>query len=128
MERLIKTIFSLSKHIRYVAIYSDGKLTSSSRSSTAGASSSESDQYEELIVNPTLLTLVTRRGNLDCGGAEYVLVRYGNFYQIVMPMANGHISICVEPYADPLGLIEPVSNAINSKDASRSKDELPEKL
>lgn len=109
MQEVIDSILALSESIRYVAIYHHGKLITSSKSGTAGASSSESDKYEELLVNPTILTLVRQRGNIDCGGAEYVLIRYGNFYQIVMPIVGGHISICVEPYADPLMLVEPIA-------------------
>jgi len=113
MEWLIETILLLSENIRYVAIYNHDKLATSSRSGTTGASSSDSDKYEELIVNPTLLTLVTQRGNIDCGGAKFISVRYGNFHQIIMPMAKGHISICVEPHADPLNLIEPIVNIVS---------------
>jgi len=116
MEWLIETILLLSENIRYVAIYNHDKLATSSRSGTTGASSSDSDKYEELIVNPTLLTLVTQRGNIDCGGAQFVLVRYGNFYQIVMPMTEGHISICVEPHAEPLKLIAPILDTLNSSE------------
>jgi hypothetical protein len=113
MQQLIKTIFSLSKDIRYVAVYTDGKLTSSDKQGVAAASSSESDKYEELIVNPTILTLAKQRGNIDCGGAEFVLIRYGNFYQFVVPMQNGHVSVCIEPHADPLKLAEPIQSALN---------------
>ncbi len=115
MQQVIDSILTLSEDIRYVAIYTHGELVTSSRPGTAGASSSESDKYEELLVNPTILTLVNQRGNIDCGGAEFVLVRYGNFYQIVMPIVEGHISICVEPYADPLKLIEPVADALSRR-------------
>ena len=114
MQWPIETILSLSENIRYVAIYDQAELASSSRSGTVGASSAESDKYEELIVNPTILTLVKQRGNIDCGGAEFVLIRYGNFYQIIMPITKGHISICVEPHADPLDLIEPIVNILGS--------------
>lgn len=113
MQKLIATILSLSNDIRYVAIYHDNALAMSSKSDTAGASSSESDKYEELLVNPTLLTLVKQRGDIDCGGAEFVLIRYGNFYQFVAPLENGHISICIEPYADPLELVEPIRDALH---------------
>jgi hypothetical protein len=41
MEQLIKTILSLSEGIRYVAIYKDGKLFSSSKGNLQNASSSE---------------------------------------------------------------------------------------
>jgi len=121
MQRVTDSILNLSETIRYVAIYNHGELVTSSRSGTAGASSSESDKYEELLVNPTILTLVNQRGNIDCGGAEFVLVRYGNFYQIIMPIVEGHISICVEPFADPLKLIEPIVTTLNRSALRQSR-------
>ena len=83
---------------------------------TTGASSSESDKYEELIVNPAILTLVKQRGNIDCGGAEFVLIRYGNFFQFLLPIEGGHISVCIEPYADPLELLAPIRAALSQAD------------
>ena len=85
MVALKEKIFTISTNIRYVAIYANDKLISSERTGIENSSSSESDKYEELIVNPTLLKLVTQRGNIDCGGAEYVIIRYGSFYEFVMP-------------------------------------------
>ena len=113
MQQLIETIFSLSKDIRYVAIYCDGKLISSVRQDIEDASGTESDKYEELIVNPTVLTLVKQRGDIDCGGAEFVLIRYGYFYQFVVPILYGHVSICIEPYADPIELIETIQSILS---------------
>jgi hypothetical protein len=113
MKKLLETLFTLSDNIRYVAIYNHGELTSSVRAGIEEASSSESDKYEELIVNPTLLTLVTQRGNIDCGGTEFVLIRYGNFYQIIIPIKNGHLSISVELSEDPLKLIEPIQSNLS---------------
>ena len=111
--QLIEELLSLSNDVRYVAVYLNGELLTSSKAGTVGASSSESDKYEELIVNPTLLTLVKQRGDIDCGGARYVLVRYGNFYQLIAPIRNGHVSICLEPYVDPLRLVEPVQSVMS---------------
>ena len=65
-------------------------------------SSSESDRYEELLVNPTLLKLAMQRGNIDCGGLEYLLVRYGSFFQFVLLVSWGHVSVCIEAGADPI--------------------------
>ena len=59
MEDLIERVFALAPDIRYVAIYRDGQLRSSQRPGIAEASTSESDKYEELIVNPTLITLTS---------------------------------------------------------------------
>ena len=99
---MIESIFRLSDSIRYVAVYKDGQLESKSKSNIIDASSSESDRYEELLVNPTILKLASQRGNIDCGGLEYVLVRYGNFFQVVLPQNWGHVSVCIELTADPI--------------------------
>jgi hypothetical protein len=104
LAALIERIAAVSSSVRYVAIYRDGELSSWQREGLSGASESESDKYEELIVNPTLLKLVTQRGNIDCGGAAYVVIRYGNFFEIVMPAAWGHVSVGVEPTGDPIAL------------------------
>jgi len=101
---MLEKIFQLSESIRYVAVYKNGQLETKSKSNASGASSSESDKYEELLVNPTLLKLASQRGNIDCGGLEYVLVRYGNFFQFILPASWGHVSVCIEAAADPIGI------------------------
>lgn len=104
MTDLIEAIFALSHDVRYVALARDGQLTLRDRPGLVGASSAESDRYEELLVNPTLLTLVGQRGRIDCGGLEFVVIRYGNFYQVVRPIPGGHLSVAVEPSGDPLAV------------------------
>ena len=111
---MIEAIFSLSEDIRYVAVYRGDKLDSSAKQGLVGASSMGSDKYEKLIVNPTILTLVKQRGDIDCGGAKFVLIRYGNFYQFVAPIKNGHVSVCIEPHANPLNLVEPILNVVRT--------------
>ena len=71
---MIENIFAISKNIRYVAIYRDEKLETRSKSGTEGASNSETDRYEELLVNPILLKVASQRGNIDCGGLDYLLI------------------------------------------------------
>ena len=105
MQELIERIFALSPDIRYVAIYRNGQLRSSERPGLAHASASESDKYEELIVNPTLLTLTRQRGDIDCGGLEFVIIRYGSFYELVLPLPGGHLSVGIESHANPLQLV-----------------------
>jgi hypothetical protein len=112
MESLKENIFAISKEIRYVAIYSDDKLISSERPGIENTSSSESDKYEELIVNPTLLKLVTQRGNIDCGGARYVIIRYGSFYEFVTPLKNGHLSVGIESASNLMSIIEAIQNLV----------------
>ena len=115
MNNLINILFSLSQEIRYVAIYREGRLESSVRSDLQNASSSESDKYEELIVNPTLLKLVTQRGNIDCGGAEYILIRYGHFFEYVSPVKEGHISIGIQITENPIKLVPLIENTLKKE-------------
>ncbi len=96
-KQITEKLFAMSEEIRYVAVYCNGKLDSTAKPNLEGASSSESDKYEEIIVNPTLLTLLRQRGEIDCGGVEYVIIRYGNFIQTVHPLPGGHISIAFQP-------------------------------
>lgn len=112
VESLKEKIFAISKDIRYVAIYTDDKLVSSERPGLENTSSSESDKYEELIVNPTLLKLVTQRGNIDCGGAQYVIIRYGSFYEFVMPLKNGHLSVGIESHADLMSIAYEIQHLV----------------
>src|SRR5215831_14669429 len=108
MESLLNKIFQISPAISYVAIYVRGKLISAQRPDLQNASSSESDRYEELIVNPTLLKLVTQRGNIDCGGAQFVIIRYGSFYEFVMATKTGHISVGMELHADLMKIVDAI--------------------
>lgn len=97
---LIDRLLALSPDVRYVAVYVDGVLQSRERAGLAAASEAESDRYEELLVNPTVLTVTFQRGSIDCGGLRYVVIRYGNFYQCVFPVSGGHVSIALETTAD----------------------------
>jgi hypothetical protein len=110
---MIESIFKLSDSIRYVAVYKNGQLESKSKSNTIGASGSESDRYEELLVNPTLLKLASQRGNIDCGGLDYILVRYGNFFQFVLPESWGHVSVCIEANTDPIQIGAQVKSLVH---------------
>jgi len=105
-QELIDRFLALSPDIRYVAVYRDEVLRKQERAGLAGASASESDLYEELIVNPAVLTLVRQRGNIDCGGVRWVVIRYGNFFQCVFPVAGGHVAVALEPGADLAGLLK----------------------
>ena len=104
MSDLHDDVFAISPDIRYVATAHGQQVQMRSRPDLRNASSSDSDLYEELLVNPALLTLATQRGNIDCGGLRYVLVRYGHFFQFVRATADGHVSVALEPGADVVGL------------------------
>lgn len=103
-NRLADQIFGVSDLVRYVAIYDGGELTLRQREGISDSSSSESDRYEELLVNPTILKLATQRGNIDCGGLDYVVIKYGNFFLLTIPTDAGHVSVGTENAADPIAI------------------------
>ncbi len=100
----VDEVFAVSPDVRYVAVYRGGALRSRQRPGIANASAGESDRYEELIVNPTVLTAVRQRGNIDCGGMRFVVVRYGSFFELVQPLRDGHLSVGIGPDADVMAL------------------------
>jgi hypothetical protein len=109
-DSLVAEIFAASPDVRYVALYRANALSMWQRPGVIGEGSNETDRYEELFVNPALLKLTTQRGNLDCGGLRYLLVRYGNFFQLVQPISQGHVSVCIAnaEHTDPLAIVAAV--------------------
>lgn len=95
-QDIIEACFAASPNVRYVAAYLDGELALRSRSDVQLLGSNESDGYEEIIVNPTLLKLLTQRGNIDCEGLKHVTVRYGLFHAFIYPLASGHVTVSFE--------------------------------
>jgi hypothetical protein len=106
MSDKIVRAFTISPKIRYLAVYRNGALESHQASGLKNASASESDKYEELFVNPTLLKCATQRGEVDCGGLRALVVAYGNFLQLVMPIRGGHLSVCFESESNPLAFAD----------------------
>jgi hypothetical protein len=105
---LHEEIFALTPSVRYVAHARGQHLDLRSRPDLADASAEESDRYEELLVNPTLLTLARQRGEIDCGGLRYLVVGYGNFDQLVVPVAGGHLSVAFELGTHPADHVQAI--------------------
>lgn len=101
-------IFGLGPHVRYVAFGSGQDVELLEREGLANASDSGSDFFEELLVNPTLLTLARQRGELDCGGLRWIVIGYGNFDEVVVPTADGHVSVGIELGGDPAAVADQV--------------------
>jgi hypothetical protein len=110
-----RELFGLSPAVRYVAFAAGQEVSMRARDDLEGGSSSESDRYEELLVNPTLLKLARQRGEIDCGGLRFVIVGYGNFHQLVVPLEAGHVSIAFERDADPLQHLDAVRDLLNAR-------------
>jgi len=39
---------------------------------------------------------------------DYVVVRYGSFFEFVQPLTNGHLSVGIEPDADVIALAKKI--------------------
>jgi hypothetical protein len=115
MSDLQDELFELDPAVRYVAVGSGQDVRLRERPGLAGASSSDSDRFEELLVNPTLLTLARQRGEIDCGGLRFIVVGYGNFHQLVVPLAEGHVSIAFELDANPLAHLGAVREVLSRR-------------
>ncbi len=114
-DAVAERIFAIGPQIRYVAFGSGQHVVLHERPGLIDASTGESDRYEELLVNPTLLTLAGQRGDIDCGGLRYLVVAYGNFWQVVMPAGHaGHVSVAVELDADPIAAARRVVAVIDA--------------
>jgi hypothetical protein len=114
-DALAEAVFAVSPAVRYVALARGQDVRLQERAGLDGASSSESDRYEELLVNPTLLTLARQRGDIDCGGLDYLVVAYGSFFQLVMGVDGGHVSVAIDRAQSPTELVDPIREALRSR-------------
>lgn len=91
-QQIINDIFAIGP-IGYVALCSGQEVLLRLAPGVDSTTTAETNFYEELLVNPTLLKLASQRGELDCGGLNYIAIGYGDFIQLIMLMKNGHISM-----------------------------------
>lgn len=113
-SELISRIFAVSDAVRYVAVYDGGELTLKQKEGIADSSESESDKYEELIVNPTILKIATQRGEIDCGGLDYYVIKYGSFFLLAIQRPAGHVSVGIENDGDPIAIEAAVRRVLES--------------
>jgi hypothetical protein len=112
--KLSTRLFDLEPRIRYVAVNQNGQIVEMEQSpSHPTYNSHDTDRMEELIVNPTVLEITSRRGNVDMDGIRYVVIRYGTQYQLIMPYREGHLSIGLELQDDPIEIARKVTAALN---------------
>lgn len=100
--------------IRYVAVNQKGRIVEMEQNPKwPSHNPEETDRMEELIVNPTILELTRRRGDLDLDGIRYVVIRYGLQYQLLFPYKEGHISVGVESKAEATNVAHKVARYLS---------------
>lgn len=120
-EALIADLFALGR-VGYVALGAGQEVLMRLAPGFETPISCESNFYEELIVNPTLLELTRQRGELNCGGLRYVAVGYGGFVQFVAPMRDGHVSLGVSESRDCKQLAINVASVLQRHDRAPISD------
>jgi hypothetical protein len=68
-DELAAEIFALGDHVGYVAFGEGQAIATFERNGLANASEAVSDRFEELLVNPTLVTLARQREASSIAGA-----------------------------------------------------------
>jgi hypothetical protein len=121
LSQIAQRLFDETPDVRYVALSTDGEPELHQRPDLRTPSAAHTDRFEELVVNPTLLTLAAARGDIDCGGLDYVVVRYGHFFQLVLPIAAGHISVAIEPDGDVFGVLARVRRLLREEGLQSSE-------
>ena len=91
-EKLIAEIFKLGG-IGYVSLCSGQEVLLRTAPGMVSTTTEETNFYEELLVNPTILKLASQRANLDCEGLRFIGIGYGKFVQLIMLMKDGHVSM-----------------------------------
>jgi hypothetical protein len=113
-EKLSERLFRLEPRIRYVALNQKGQIKEMRQSPLHPSHNPpESDRIEELFVNPIVLEITARRGNLDMDGIRYVIIRYGTQYQLLLPYRDGHLSVGVNLEDDPIETARKVVAALD---------------
>ncbi len=112
-DRLVQDFFDLGI-VGYVALGCGQEVLMRLAPQVEGMTQTtpESNFFEELLVNPTLLKLASQRGQLDCGGTSYIAIGYGDFTQFIAPMKSGHVSLGVARDANVRELADKVQQIL----------------
>jgi hypothetical protein len=114
-ERLIAALFDLGG-IGYVALCAGQEVLLRAAPGLVSTTTDETNFYEELLVNPTLLKLAAQRANLDCEGLRYIAIGYGKFVQLIMLIRDGHVSLGVSRKVNAGDLAARVQSLLQTHD------------
>lgn len=107
-------LFKLDENIRYVAVNQRGEIVEMEQNPRLPSHNPhDTDRMEELFVNPVVLELTRRRGQLDLDGIRFVVIRYGPFYQLLFPYKEGHLSLSLELHVDPSEVAKKVARHLS---------------
>ena len=111
-------VFELDPGIRYLAVNQDGEIVEMAQRLPTH-NQVETDRMEELLVNPAILDLTKRRGDLDLDGIRYIIIQYGLQYQAIFNYRNGHVSVGIESDSDAVGVVSKILEHLDLQGGSR---------
>lgn len=117
-ERLSSTAFALDPAVRWVSVNRPGQERRwAYRPGVEPLNEDASDEAEERLVNPALLTLAGARGDWDLKGLRFIILGYGTLTQLVARLpCGGHISLSLEQSADAYQLGNKLTTLLNEID------------
>ena len=111
-------VFELDSGIRYLAVNQEGEIVEMEQR-LPSHNPVETDRMEELLVNPTILEMTKRRGDLDLDGIRYIIIQYGLQYQAIFNYRNGHVSVGIESDSDAVGVVSKILEHLDLQGGSR---------
>ena len=113
-EMLSGRAFALDTGVRWVSVSRPGQARRwAYRPGIEPLNEDASDEAEERLVNPTLLTLAGARGDWDIGGLKFIVLGYGALTQLIAKLpGGGHISLSLQPEVDAFRLANRLADLI----------------
>ena len=101
-DQLTAAAFALDPGVRWVAATRPGEPPRCRyRLNVQPLNDSASDEAEERLANPGILTLARARGEWDLDGLRYVAIAYGKLTQVIAQLpAGGHVSLSLDRSSD----------------------------
>ncbi len=101
-DQLTAAAFALDPGVRWVAATRPSEQPRwRYRSNVQPLNDSASDEAEERLANPGILTSARARGDWDLDGLRYVAIAYGKLNRVIAPLpAGGHVSLSLDRSSD----------------------------
>lgn len=101
-EQLAEGAFALHPGVRWVAVGWPGEPPRwTYRPGIQPLNRDATDEAEERVVNPAILTLAGARGDWDLNGLQFVVLAYGKLTQVIARLAGGgHLSVSLDSEVD----------------------------
>ncbi|MGH6931260.1 MAG: hypothetical protein ACREEE_02375 [Dongiaceae bacterium] len=111
---MIATAFAVDPSVRWVAIGRPGEQPIAHyRPGVVALNGDASDEAEERIANPAMISLARARGQWDLDGLRFIIVAYGKLTQIIIPLdQDSHVSCSLDAESEPWKIAGALASAL----------------